>query len=213
MMVRAFVILLTVATLGSSCAPEVYRIKKHSLPRQNPTSYTFPFPVQELRARALEAFSIDNQIKEPIFKFMFRQPFWRDTVDFDEILTIEVFTDVVFSKALFEDPANSSDIYLHAFHSPIGLSSVYRRWDGAGHPFIANFHLHFTEGASNDTIVTVTALDTEVITGRRAGFYHGLGYAAEYESVEPTTVEEYVILRYLGNYLDISNMPDIVLPP
>ena len=32
------------------------------------------------------------------------------------------------------------------------------------------------------------------------------------EPVKPTTVEEYSILRYLGNYLGITKMPDVILP-
>jgi hypothetical protein len=94
---------------------------------------------------------------------------------------------------------------------PFVASSVYRGRDG-GLPFIATFHLHLTMAGSNTT-VTVTASDTQVVNGTKFGFGPcGPGQGWNFESVRPTTVEEYSILRYLGGYLGVTNMPAIVLP-
>ncbi len=68
-------------------------------------------------------------------------------------------------------------------------------------------------GRSTNTLVAVTASDTEVVNGRKFGFGPcGPGYAGNCKPVKPTTVEEYSLLRYLGHYLGVTNMPDTVLP-
>lgn len=112
---------------------------------------------------------------------------------------------------MFHDAANAHDIYLHTFHTPFVISSVYRGRDG-GLPFIATFHLHLTTSGSN-TLVAVTASDTEVVNGTKFGFGPcGPGQGWNYARVKPTTVEEYSILRYLGRSLGVTNMPGVILP-
>jgi hypothetical protein len=113
---------------------------------------------------------------------------------------------------VFRDPENSNDIYLHTFRQVFATSTVYRGRHG-GLPFLAAFHLHFAARGSNETLVTITALDPEVINGERFGAGPcGPGYVSQYEHVKPTTVEEYTILLYLGGYLGITNMPNVILP-
>jgi hypothetical protein len=112
---------------------------------------------------------------------------------------------------VFRDPANTNDIYLHSFHNPFTLSPVYRG-RGGGLPFMAVFHLHLSASGSN-TQVTITASDAEVINGQKFGFGScGPGYAWNCERVKPTGIEEYVILRYLGRALGVTNMPEVILP-
>jgi hypothetical protein len=167
--------------------------------------------LDDVHTRALDAFSIEHQINEPLFGRLPQQPVSPNTVRLEPFFDVECFTNAVFSKAVFGDTANTNDIYLHTFHAPFALSDVYRGRDG-GLPLIATFHLHLTASGS-DTLVTVIALDSEVINGRKLGYGHGgPGYGWNCEKVQPTTVEEYVILRYLGRYLGITNMPNLVLP-
>ena len=85
----------------------------------------------------------------------------------ENTLFAECATNAVFGAAVFRDPANTNDIYLHTFHTPFVISSVYRGGDG-GLPFIATFHLHLVADGSN-TIVGVTASDTEVVNGTKFG--------------------------------------------
>lgn len=194
-----------VALLGVSCSRGVSRIQTRPLPSPNPTSYSFPMPLEDVRIKALEAFSIQHQVDEPIFA---RSPI---ALHFENTLFAECSTNAIISEAIFRDPANTNDIYLHTFHSPFVVSSVYRGRAG-GLPFIASFHLHLTSSATN-TLVTVTASDTEVINGEKFGFGScGPGYGWNCERVKPTTVEEYSVLRYLGSYLGVTNMPAVSLP-
>lgn len=196
---------LAVALVAVSCSSGVSRIHTRSLPSPNPTTYSFPLPLEEVRGKALDAFSIEHQIDHPIFE----RP--ASNLHLESALVAECSTNVVFGHAIFQDPANTNDIYLQSFHSPLTISPIYYGRDG-GLPFIAAFHLHLTTSGSN-TFVNVIASDTEVVNGTKFGFGPcGPGQGWNCVSVKPTTVEEYSILRYLGNYLGFTNMPAVILP-
>lgn len=185
-----------------SCSRGVSRIRTRPLPRPNPTSYSFPLPLDDVRTRALQAFSMDQQGSG-----IFSHP---ELPYFGSVLIAECSTDAVFSTAIFRDPANTNDIYLHSF-SALVLSPVYQGRNG-GLPYSAAFHLHLTATGSN-TMVAVRALDTEVFNGEKYGWGPcGPGYMAVHQKVKPTTVEEYIVLRHLGRYLGVTNMPAVILP-
>jgi hypothetical protein len=202
-----FLVLWAVALFAISCTKESsshIQVSAFPLLRPNPTSYSFPYSLQKTHSLALEAFSIDHQIDKPIFGKL--------PLAFDSILSAETSTNAVFSENIFRDPANTNDIYLHSFHDPIAFSSVYHE-QGTGLPFIAVFQLHLSATNSNETIVTIIASNTEVIDGQQFGIGPcGPGMANRYEPVQPTTVEEYIVLRYLGNYMGITNMPAVIVP-
>jgi hypothetical protein len=204
-MAKNLIIFLVSAFAMVSCTGNVTPVQTISLPTPNPTSFLFPMPLDEMHAKAWQAFSIDHQIDQPIFG---RTDL---PIHLEETLDAECATNAVFGQAVFRDPANAEDIYLHTFHTPFVLSSVYRGKDG-GLPFIATFHIHFAASGSN-TVATITASDTEVVTGTKFGFGPcGPGQGYVYESVRPTTVEEYSILRYLGDYIGVIGMPEIIKP-
>ena len=202
---KGFIIVLAVALSAVGCSHGVSRIQTHSLPAANPTSYSFPLPVEEVHARASQAFSGKHQRGEPIFARPASADHW------ESILSAECSTNTILHKALFADPANTHDVYLYSSHKPIAISSVYRGRYG-GLPFVADFHLHLAGNAS-DTVVTVRASDTEVVNGKKFTIGPcGPVNAWNYVKVKPTTVEEYFILSYLGRYLGITNMPAVILP-
>ena len=127
------------------------------------------------------------------------------------MLIAECSTNAVVGKSVFDDPANVHDIYLHSSHTPFTPSAVYRGRNG-GLPFMATFHLHLARSGS-DTIATIKASNAEVINGTKFGIGScGPGQHWNCVSVKPTTVEEYSILRYLGGYLGVTNMPPVILP-
>jgi hypothetical protein len=202
-MTKTLTTILAAAFVTVSCSHGVSRIQTRSLPGPNPTTYSFALPLEEVHAKALEVFSIEHQIGQPVFG--------RYGLGFKSVLSVECATDTVFGKAVFRDPANGQDIYLHSFHSPFVTSAVYCGREG-GLPFIATFHLHLT-GSGSGTVVTVAASDTEVVNGTKFGIGPcGPGQANNYVRVKPTTVEEYSILRYLGSNLGVTNMPAVILP-
>ena len=205
-MTKGFTIsVLALALAAVSCSHGVSRIRTRSLPSPNPTSYSFPLPVEEVHARALQAFSRDHQRKNPIFEQPPKRDYWEST------LSVESVTNAVSGRDLFFDHANVDDFYLHASHKPVAISPVYRGRDG-GLPFIAAFHVHLA-GTASGPIVSVKATNTQVVNGMKYGLGScGPGRHWNYVTVKPTTVEEYSILNYLGGYLGITNMPAVILP-
>lgn len=204
-MPKSLVAILLSAITTAACSRGVSRIQTHPLPAANPTTFTFPLPLQDVYPRALEAFSPDHQVKQPVFGRS------EPSSNLERFFSVECSTNAIVGAAVFSDPANTNDLYLHTFHTPFVRSSVYHGQHG-GLPFIAAFHLHLSPAGSNTT-VTITASDTQVINGTRFGFGScGPGQAWSFQNVGPTTVEEYGILRYLGSYLGITNMPPIILP-
>lgn len=203
-MTKNLATIFAVALATASCSHGVSRIRTHSLSAPNPTTYSFPLPSAEVHAKALEAFSIEHQLQEPVFGRSGAGP------EFEHILFAECATNAALANAIFRDPANAQDVCLYT-HGPFVVSSVYRGRDG-GLPFMADFHLHLA-GAVSDTTVTVTASDAEVINGTKFGIGScGPGQHWNHVKVKPTTVEEYGILRYLGRSLGITNMPAVILP-
>jgi hypothetical protein len=97
------------------------------------------------------------------------------------------------------DPCRFGNAKHNAKHNA-KQSSVYIGQQG-GLPFIATLYLHVA-GTRTNTVVTVTAADTEIINGKKFGLgSRGPGQAWNCEPVQSTTVEEYTVLRYLGRYL------------
>ena len=202
---------LVVALATVSCSHGVSRIQTLSLPSPNLTTYKFPLLVQEVHTRALQAFSRDQQRHEAIFPKPTKTANTANDVSWESILSAECSTNALYNKAAFADSANAHDIYLHSSHTPFVASAVYRGRHG-GLPFIATFRLHLT-GRGSNTVVTVTAFDAEVINGTKFGIGScGPGQHWNCVKVEPTTVEEYTVLRYLGRHLGVTNMPTVILP-
>jgi hypothetical protein len=203
---KGFTILLAVALAAVSCSQGVSRMRTQPLPGPNPTTYSFPLPVEEVHARALHAFSYKHQRGEPIFTRPASADHWEST------LRAECSTNAIIQKALFADPANAHDVYLYSARKPIAISPVYRGRYG-GLPFVADFHLHLTGNAS-DTVVTVRVSDPEIVNGKRWTIGPcGPVNAWNSVKVRPTTVEEYTVISYLGRHLGITNMPPVILPP
>jgi hypothetical protein len=208
-MIKRFTTILAAALLAVSCSRGVSRIHTRPLPRPNPTSYSFPLPLGDVRTRALQAFSLEQQPGSGIFGPLALAAHVQDLYS---ALQVECSTNAVFSEAIFRDPANTNDIYLHSFGFPLVVSSVYQGRAG-GLPYTAAFHLHLTATGSN-TLVTVRVLDAQVFNGEKFGFgqCNGPGYLTFHQKVKPTTVEEYIVLRHLGHYLGVTNMPAVILP-
>ena len=196
--------ILAVALTAISCSDGESHIQTRSLPSPNPTSYVFSLPIAETHEKAWQAFSIEHQTDRPIFDRS-------GGLGFEDTLFAECATNAVFGEAIFRDPANTNDFYLQSFDQPFEISPIYYGSTGPL-PFIGTFHLHLAASRTN-TMVTVIASHTEVVAGTKFGFGPcGPGRAYVYVSVKPTTIEEYSILRYLGNYIGVTNMPPVILP-
>src|SRR5215831_18154879 len=96
-------LLVGLGLLATSCTRGRSRIETRSLSHPNPTTYTFVFPLERTRDQALDTFSIEHQVRAPMF------PRSQDGVNFQTTLFPESSTNAVFGEVIFRDPANSND--------------------------------------------------------------------------------------------------------
>ena len=185
----------------AGCLHNTVRMETRTLPERNPTVYPFEMPLEELRARVIEGLATGRQVKNPIFG--------RTESGGLAVLSVREAEDTSWVEVL-QLPGNERDLYLTASTEPLWASPVYRGPDG-GLPFLAAFHVHFAPIGPTRTSVRVTALDAQVLNGQTTGM-PGHGRANRYVRVEPTSIEEYVVLRYMGNILGAGSMPTVILP-
>lgn len=198
---RSGFVLLPILVLAG-CVSGASRLEIRALTSTNPTYYEFDLPLESLRAQVIAALSLERQFENPIF------PQQGSTT---VLHVTEAGEGPTWATAL-RLPGNEQDLYLEASHSPLWESPVYRG-DRGGMPFLAEFHVHFVGVSSNRTGVSVTALQTEVINGSTFGLGScGPGRFNRYVRVEPTSVEEYMILRFVGEILGVRSMPEVILP-
>lgn len=185
-----------------SCSSGIHEIKTKSLNEKNPTSYEFARPMSEVRRTVISAF--DTAKRNPLTE-EFHSSFSRTSFFF----VVESKEDPSFSKHIFGKPENSNDLYLHSYGEPISFSAVYF---GGGQPlkYRATFQLHLTAPTENSTRVTVIPHNPTVINGSKCCGLHG--YVSNEVPVEPTTIEEYKILLFMGRLFGAQDMPPLRLP-
>lgn len=189
--------------VSTGCVYNAVRMETRTFPERNPTVYQFEFPLEELRARVMAGLAPAKQRAHPIFS-QHRWPGGPAT------LSVYQPKDASWVKVL-QLPGNARDLYLvESDVHPLWESPVYRGPD-QGLPFLAAFHVHFAAVSPNVTSVSVTALETKVLNGQMTGMI-GHGRANRYVQVEPTSIEEYVVLRYIGEILGVRSMPKVILP-
>lgn len=186
----------------SSCSSGIHKIKTKPLSDKNPTSYDFPRSLPEVRQTIIDALEISNRSS---VTDEFYSSFSEDSFYF----SLETKDDPSFSREVFQDPSNINDLYLHSWGQPISFSRVYF---GGGKPlkYRANFQLHLTALSGNNTKVSVIVHNPTVINGSKCCGLHG--YVSNDVPVEPTTIEEYKILLFIGRLLGQQNMPPLRLP-
>jgi hypothetical protein len=193
---------LCVLLASGGCVYNAVRMETRKLPERNPTVYQFELPLEELRARLIAGLARSQQRENPIFgkaKWGWSEPIFQ--VEAGEVKSW---------PTILLLPENARDLYLHA-SDRIWESPIYRG-PREGLPFLAAFHVHFAAISPTLTSVSVTALETKVINGQTTGM-PGHGRARRTVPVAPTSIEEYVVLRYICNILGVRSMPKVILPP
>jgi hypothetical protein len=194
-------ILLCVFLASAGCVYNAVRMETRTLPEKNPTVYQFDIPLEELRARVMAGLTMSEQRNNPIFG----TPKGRS---YPVIFSVSEARKSYLK--ILQLPENERDLHLSASHDPLWESPIYRG-PHDGLPFLAHFHVHFTAIGPTLTSVSVTALEPEVLNGQMTG-KPGHGRANRYVRVEPTSIEEYMVLRYIGNVLGVRSMPNVILP-
>jgi hypothetical protein len=185
-----------------SCSSDIHKIKTKPLAEKNPTSYVFARPVSQAREEIIKAFETENRYSKPT------EEFYASFGDTRLWFSVESREDAVFSEKIFQNPVNHNDVYLHSHGEPLGPSQVYF---GGGKPlrYRAAFQLHLA-ALDNNTQVSVITHEPSVINGSKCCGPHG--YVSNNVPVEPTTIEEYKILLFVGRILGAREMPPLRLP-
>lgn len=112
---------------------------------------------------------------------------------------------------LFKDSSNSNDYIIVRFRSD--SKNYFSKKDTIPLLYFADFHLHLIKIDSNSTLVQVITYNPTILTGHDTfGFVGEIG-GADFESVEPTSIEEYEILLVIGEAIGVRNkMPKLLLP-
>ncbi len=189
------VILLTVL----ACDRDIHLIETKPFSQKNPTDYEFAVPVSEVKKKLLAAFE-DFDLKDKL------------CASLNEIksclFSVESKEDPTVSREIFANSENNNDLYLYPYDL-IGPSPIYF---GGGKPleYRAEFQLHLTDAGNDRTKVTIITHNSTVINGAKCCGPHG--DVSNYVVVEPTTIEEYKILLFIGSVLGAKGMSPLRMP-
>jgi hypothetical protein len=200
--------------MAVSCTKNVSRVQVLPVDRPNPTSYVFERPASEVHEHAKTALRAYGAVEMAFGKRPYRDPLSdSDAVDYADYFVVEEAGDALSSsQEILSRPGNGDDLYVHTWSDPLWPSPVYRG-GGAGLPFTAEFHVHLAALGPNRTVVSVTAVKTQIWNGMKwAVGSCGPGYQWRIQPVAPTTVEEYTLLRYLGLVMNVQGMPEVAVP-
>jgi hypothetical protein len=191
------------------CTRDRSQVERHRLTTPNPTSFEFHVGLQRARELAIASLDASRQRQRPIFGNSLASPLISTAV-----FEVETRESAIVGRNLLAQPGNSEDLYLHTYAEPLWASPVYRKRGGStGLPFLADFHVHFAGAEESKTIVSVTAHNAKVRNGESFVLgIAGLGWALIQDTVDATTIEEYMILRYIGEALGDTSMPPVQLP-
>jgi hypothetical protein len=175
----------------------------HRLPTPNPTSYAFKVPLGEAKKKISEGFHPRTQLTSPFYRSLGLRGGGNSYLSFK----LETAESAVFSRKIFEQHGDMIDFHLHTYGTAIKSRTYFAL--GESLPYVATFAVSVkTEG--QHTLVSIITIDPNVLKG-----FGGIGLHGTYEArvpVEPTTIEEYSLLLYIGNLLGVTDMPALRLP-
>jgi hypothetical protein len=161
------------------------------LPAPNPTSFIFDRTIEQVDA-ALANYRDDSL--GPLY--MADNP-----VSPDEV-------------AIFANPDNQHDAYLDSGDANAANSAVYFFSNGQLCPYGKGLHIHVSKIDAGRTKVEVFTHKPWIFAGERIRYVFPLGVhdRSIFIKVQPTTVEEYSLLRKLGAAMNVTDMPPLILP-
>ncbi|MCP4542364.1 MAG: hypothetical protein GY832_35020 [Chloroflexi bacterium] len=183
-------------------------IQVKELPQPNPTTYVFAVPVSEVHERVYYGIRSGWRSRDKFFGSLgFVTIPWRGTTDTVGFF-VETKDEASFGKRVFNDPANDNDLFLRRSGSSIASRTYFALDEPL--PYETEFQIHLEPIGTDSTQVTVVSLNPAVLKGVGGLGPHGY-YPAEI-AVEPSTIEEYTILLYIGHVLGDTSMPELKLP-
>ena len=160
----------------------------------NPTSYVFEKNIVDLNKSIIELFNNSVfEMKNPISLTKFYRIYLYHVSDLENH---NLYRNIIL---------NEYDIIISI---ETWISDIYK-FNGKGLPMNGIFHLKLNK--LGDKMTKVTVVPISLVTLFPSGINAGHGTIPIKKKVNPTSIEEYAILLYIGKYLKI-NMPSIKKP-
>lgn len=188
------IVVLSLAVLYFLIKGREISYRKLTLLKNNPTSYVFETDIKSLRDTIIVS---------------------KDNID-KELGVTYIHTPYLHYRGVELFPEDSA---LNKYDNKYDL--IYGNyWEGywlytsdeGRVSYSATFHLHLDSLDVNKTRISVNTISPTIFVNVKSVISHAPG-AYNYYSVEPTTIEEYKILRAIGKKLSIIHtMPELILP-
>jgi hypothetical protein len=203
----SFGALVLLLCIGCSRSPAPVQIKKLQVP--NPTSQLFKMPAKQLHDTLLALFDFDKQYENRTLKTIFMDAILEDTTHkMQATFSTETSAKPVFSRDYFARPGTKNDIYITTMASYWNSPMYFA--DDKPLLYTSAFAFKFKEITANSALLTVVALNPEIVNGTKCCGPHG-SYSIT-QKVKPTSVEEYTLIMFVANELGIKDMPAVKLP-
>ena len=196
-------------------------VQERLLPHPNPTAYDFDATVSDVKASIQTAY--DDWHFETSKRY--GEKVWHGDGDAvskrvhsralqligHELLRWRQEGDGLANGPLAK-PGKENDAYLAGEGAPFCESEVYFK-DSQPLLYYADFHIHLTAISPRKTRVEIYTYGSKVAADVDQRFSPVHGPGLKLVDVAPTTVEEYQILRRIGDKLGVKEMPPLVTPP
>jgi hypothetical protein len=175
------IIIIFISVLFTSC----YFKLTHKQNEINPTEYLFDFPINQVRDSILSGFCCYKYQKMNFSHGVIGSE--SDSISGEE---------------------NKNTFFLGQLYTSSGKSHIYYNWWGRLNLY-SEFRISLDSISTNKTKVKIDSR-LEVKTGLKIAINHFLPYlTAHKEKVKASTIEEYQIIKSLGDILGQENMPNI----
>jgi len=184
--ILTIVILLAILVLCSR-----YLIFSKHIPKPNPLTYTYDFPIELVRKKVSETFSSGA--------------------------SQGMYVEIGYNKAESQlNGISPNENRNNFFINRIGFISsgesimYYNFWGRL--TLYPSYHIILDSISETRTRIRIESFP-KVKTGPKIETNHGIPYLSSYRVyVKPSTIEEYEIIRSIGNFLGQKNMPPVIMP-
>jgi len=192
------------------CTESPKPVEKRRLVYTNPTTYTFKMPIKQLRDTIVQLFGIAPQLDDKTLMkiFYYKWPETGDAHIMQAMLEPETSDKAAFGTEYFKKPGTNNNIFLTQM-GDYWYSTIYFD-NNKPFKFTSSYTIEFKQLSNNSTAITVNAFHPQIINGTKCCGPHG-NYSI-YQNVQPTTVEEYTIILYIAQKLNIHGLNSLQLP-
>lgn len=192
--IQLIIIVSVIAALYFLIKGKEISYTKATLNKKNPTSFIFEKDIKSLRYTIIAS---KEDIDKELGVTYIHTPYLH-------YLGVELFLE----DSVLNKPENKYDLIYGNYWEGYWLYTS----DEGRVSYSAAFHLHLDSLGHNETRISVNTINPTIFVNVKSIISHAPG-AYNYYTVEPTTIEEYKIIRTIGKKLNIiQTMPELILP-